>query len=48
MFVSEIQKLTPDVISKVVGKMLKTPPTVAALGDITNVPRYDAIAARFR
>lgn len=47
-FIKAMQELTPQDISKLVTKMLKTPPTVAVLGDIANVPRYDAIASRFR
>ncbi len=47
-FVNAIKELTPDAIAKVVAKILKTPPTVAVLGDISNLPRYDAIASRFR
>ncbi|CAL8469178.1 g8719 [Coccomyxa elongata] len=47
-FVKAIKELTPDSLAKIVAKILKTPPTVASLGDISNLPRYDAIAARFR
>lgn len=47
-FIKAIKALTPDSLAKVVAKILKTPPTVASLGDIANVPRYDAIASRFR
>ena len=47
-FIKEIQKLTPEDIGKLVTKMLKSPPTVATLGDVASVPRYDAIASRFR
>ena len=47
-FIQEIQKLTPEAMSKLVTKLLKSPPTVATLGDVASVPRYDAIASRFR
>lgn len=47
-FVKAIQELTPKAIAEVVAKILKTPPTVAVLGDISNIPRYDSIASRFR
>ena len=47
-FVKAIQELTPKAIAEVVTKILKTAPTVAVLGDISNIPRYDSIASRFR
>jgi processing peptidase subunit alpha len=47
-FTKEMQAVTPQDLSSLVTKLLKTPPTVATLGDIANVPRYDAIASRFR
>jgi hypothetical protein len=45
--VEAIKALTPKDVSSVVAKALKTPPSVAALGDISSVPRYDAIARKF-
>ena len=47
-FVKEIKAVTPDSLAKLVAKILKTPPTLAALGDIANVPRYDSIASQFK
>ena len=47
-FIKGMQELTPQDVSKLVARILKTPPTVTVLGDIANVPRYDAIASRFR
>ena len=46
-FIDHIEKLTVKDISNIVGKMMKKPPTVAALGDVANVPRYAQIASRF-
>eukprot|EP00884_Botryococcus_braunii_P023435 jgi/Botrbrau1/9776/Bobra.85_1s0021.1 len=46
-FVDAMKGLTPKDVSSVVAAALKTPPSVAALGDISSVPRYDAIARRF-
>jgi processing peptidase subunit alpha len=46
-FVSQIESLTLDDITKLAAKMLKTPPTVAAWGDVVHVPRLDQIASRF-
>lgn len=42
-----IEKLTVKDISELATKMVKKPPTVAALGDVANVPRYAQIASRF-
>ena len=42
-----MRALTPKDISSTVSKALKTPVTVAVLGDISNMPRYDAIAKKF-
>ncbi|GAB4821951.1 hypothetical protein N2152v2_008997 [Parachlorella kessleri] len=46
-FIDEIRAVKPSDISAAVGKLLKTPPTLAALGDIANIPRYDLVAKRF-
>ena len=46
-FVSEIQALKPSDLSAAVGKLLKSPPSMAVLGDIAHVPRYDQVAKRF-
>lgn len=42
-----IEKLTTKDISELVSTLVKKPPTVAALGDVANVPRYAQIAGRF-
>ena len=47
-FVDHIEKLTVKDISELVSKLMKAPPTVAALGDVTNVPRYAQIESRFK
>ena len=46
-FVDHIEKLTTKDISELVSTLVKKPPTVAALGDVANVPRYAQIASRF-
>ena len=46
-FVSEIQALKPSDLSAAVSKLLKSPPSMAVLGDIAHVPRYDQVAKRF-
>eukprot|EP00243_Klebsormidium_subtile_P001559 TRINITY_DN1274_c0_g1_i1.p2 TRINITY_DN1274_c0_g1~~TRINITY_DN1274_c0_g1_i1.p2 ORF type:complete len:243 (-),score=66.08 TRINITY_DN1274_c0_g1_i1:293-967(-) len=46
-FLKEIESLTMKDISNLAAKVLKTPPTVAAWGDVVHVPRLDQIASRF-
>ena len=46
-FMDHIEKLTVKDISELVSKLMKKPPTVAALGDVANVPRYAQISSRF-
>ncbi len=46
-FVTELRNLTPKDITAVVGKMLKSPISVAAIGDITDIPRYNELSSRF-
>ncbi|PRW59704.1 mitochondrial-processing peptidase subunit alpha-like [Chlorella sorokiniana] len=46
-FVKEIQGLTAKDMSAAVNKLLKSAPSVAVLGDIAHVPRYDQVAKRF-
>ncbi len=46
-FVSEIQSLTVADLSAAVGKLLKSAPSMAVLGDIAHVPRYDQVLKRF-
>jgi len=42
-----IDAVTPESIQKAAAKALKSKVTVSAFGDVSNVPMYDAIAARF-
>ncbi len=46
-FVEAMRALTPADITSVVTNALKTPVSVAVLGDISSMPRYDAIAKKF-
>jgi processing peptidase subunit alpha len=46
-FLAQIQSLTAADLTSAVTKMLKTAPTLAVMGDIASVPRYDIIASRF-
>ena len=46
-FVSEIKALRPSDLAAAVTKLLKTPPSLAALGDVAGLPRYDVLAKRF-
>jgi processing peptidase subunit alpha len=46
-FVAEIKAIKASDIKTAVGKLLKSPPTMATLGDIANVPRYELVAKRF-
>lgn len=39
-----IDAVTPGDIQRVARNMLKTQPSVAAVGDISSVPRYDVLA----
>lgn len=46
-YLAAIDKVDVKDIKTAVAAMLKTPPTVAVVGNISAVPRYDAIAKRF-
>ena len=46
-FIGELRALKPKDITAVVGKMLKSPISVASIGDITDIPRYDSLSKRF-
>lgn len=46
-FVEAVQKVTAADIQKAALAMFKKPPTVACCGDISGVPHFDAIKARF-
>ena len=46
-FLDAINALQPSDITKLVSTMLKSPLSMASLGDINNVPRYNAVQKRF-
>jgi processing peptidase subunit alpha len=46
-FIQRVQALTLEDIANVSRKIISTPLTMAAWGDIVQVPRYDAVADRF-
>lgn len=46
--IEKIKKVTAEDIQRVGAKMLKSPVTVAAYGDIAKLPRYDLIAKMFQ
>lgn len=47
-FVKEIEALKVSDITGAVSKLLQSPPSLAALGDIANIPRYAEIERRFK
>jgi processing peptidase subunit alpha len=47
ILVQQIDAVTTAELRNVVANMIKTPPSIAVLGDPTAVPRYDLIAQRF-
>eukprot|EP00887_Chlorella_sp_A99_P006439 scaffold3.g6439.t1 len=46
-FVNEMAALRPADVAGLVARLLKTPPSLAALGELTGLPRYDVLARRF-
>ena len=46
-FIDAIRKLTAADLAAAVSKLLKSPPSLAVLGDVAAVPRYDTVAKRF-
>lgn len=46
--VNQLTKVTAEDVRQSAIKLLSAPPSVAALGDLSAVPRYDAIAAAFK
>ena len=46
-FVQEIRGLKASDLTAAVTKLLKTPPSMAVLGDIAHVARYDQVLKRF-
>ncbi|KAH7416340.1 hypothetical protein KP509_14G086800 [Ceratopteris richardii] len=47
-FIDQVNNLTIKEIQEIAEKVLRTPLTMASWGDVTNVPRYEEIAARFK
>jgi len=47
-FVAAVEKLTAADLAALASKLLKTPVTVAALGDVSKVPEYNVIAKSFQ
>ena len=46
-FLKEIRELTADDLAKCVQRLLTTKPTVAALGEVASLPRYEQLVQRF-
>ena len=47
-YVTAIRGLKTSDITDTVSKILKSPPSLAALGDIAEIPRYAEIERRFQ
>ncbi len=47
-YITAIDKLQVSDITEAVSKLLKSPPSLAALGDIANIPRYAEMERRFK
>merc|ERR1712063_234956 len=43
-----IDAVTPESLQKAAAKALKSAPTIASFGDVSAVPSYDAVAAKFK
>jgi processing peptidase subunit alpha len=46
-FIQEIEKVSVADVKKAVTEMMKKPPTMATIGDVASVPRYDLVSKRF-
>ena len=46
-FIQEIEKVSVADVKKAVKEMMMKPPTMATIGDVANVPRYDLVSKRF-
>lgn len=46
-FIAAIRALTPADITAAASRLLKTPLSMAVVGDVVNAPRYDAVARQF-
>ncbi|KDD75602.1 hypothetical protein H632_c597p0, partial [Helicosporidium sp. ATCC 50920] len=47
-FFKALDDLTPEALAKDVTALLKRPPTLAAVGQVGGVPRYDVVARQFQ
>ena len=47
VFLADVAKLSVADLSAAVAKLLKTPPTLAVVGDASALPRYEALVKRF-
>ena len=47
-FVKLIGEVKPEDIKSLVKKLLKSPVSVAAEGNVTNIPRYDELKGLFK
>ena len=46
-FIQEIEKVSVADVKKAVKEMMMKPPTMATIGDVASVPRYDLVSKRF-
>lgn len=46
-FVSEVNKVVAKDITQMVSEMLKSPPSMGSMGDLSRVPRYAEVSRRF-
>ena len=47
-YTQAIKSVKPGDVAKLMTSVLKGPVTLAAQGNIADIPRYDALASRFR
>jgi len=47
-FLKVVENLTVKDIGTLMEKLFKSPVTMACLGDVARVPRYDVVARRFQ
>ena len=47
-FLDVVEGLTEKDITGLMQKLFKTPLTLATMGDVSKVPRYDLVAKRFK
>lgn len=46
-FLKVVEKLSVKDMSALMQRLFKTPLTMASLGDVSRLPRYDVVAKRF-